>query len=153
MVCVFAHSIRGVECAREVRAAWRALFLPNSEGASDDARLPDLLAPSSMHAFFSLLLSSRSARVSACTKQRKREELDRVVVKLLIQETCGDTVAQRVQCGKVRMKFGLRTKNVSSGVSRENNVCNGALHVIGLYGLVDKVSLSSWRLGSLTRVT
>ena len=24
--CVFTHSIRGVECARDVRAAWRALF-------------------------------------------------------------------------------------------------------------------------------
>ena len=28
-LCVFTHSIRGVECAREVRAAWRALFLPD----------------------------------------------------------------------------------------------------------------------------
>ena len=27
--CVFTHSIRGVECAREVRATWRALFLPD----------------------------------------------------------------------------------------------------------------------------
>ena len=30
--CVFAHSVHGVECAREVLAAWRALFLPVSEG-------------------------------------------------------------------------------------------------------------------------
>ena len=36
-VCVFTHSIHGVECAREVRAAWRALFLPDSEGADIDA--------------------------------------------------------------------------------------------------------------------
>ena len=35
--CVFTQSIRGVECAREVRVAWRALFLPDSEGADDDA--------------------------------------------------------------------------------------------------------------------
>ena len=35
--CVFAHSIRGVDCTREVRAAWRALFLPDEEGAGDDA--------------------------------------------------------------------------------------------------------------------
>ena len=34
---MFAHSIRGVECAREVRAAWRALFLPDLEGNGDDA--------------------------------------------------------------------------------------------------------------------
>ena len=33
-------------------------------------------------------------------------------------------------------------ESVSSSVSRENNVCNGALHVIGLYEPGDKVSLS-----------
>ena len=39
-------------------------------------------------------------------------------------------------------------ESVSSSVSRENNVCNGALHVIGLYGPGDKVSLSleDWEL-------
>ena len=31
--CVFTHSIRGGECAREERAAWRALLLPDSQGA------------------------------------------------------------------------------------------------------------------------
>ena len=40
-------------------------------------------------------------------------------------------------------------ENVSSSVARENNVCNGALHVIGLCGPGDKVSLSSWKIGSL----
>ena len=35
--CVFTHSSRGVGRAREVRAAWRARFLPDSEGAVDDA--------------------------------------------------------------------------------------------------------------------
>ena len=39
-------------------------------------------------------------------------------------------------------------KSVSYGVSRENNVCNGALHVIGLYGPGDKISLflEDWQL-------
>ena len=37
MGSVFTHSIRGVECAREVRAAWRAFFLHDAEGARDDA--------------------------------------------------------------------------------------------------------------------
>ena len=46
----------------------------------------------------------------ACTEWRKREEAERVVVKLLLQETCGDTVARRVQCGKVRVKLGLKTQ-------------------------------------------
>ena len=34
-------------------------------------------------------------------------------------------------------------ESLSSGVSRENHVCSGALQVIGLYGPGDKVSLSS----------
>ena len=34
---MFTHSIRGVERAREVRAARRALFLPDSEAAGDGA--------------------------------------------------------------------------------------------------------------------
>ena len=34
---VFTHTIRGVERAREVWAARRALFLPDSDGAGDDA--------------------------------------------------------------------------------------------------------------------
>ena len=36
---MFTHSIRGVECAREVRAAWRALFLNDSEGAGDGGKI------------------------------------------------------------------------------------------------------------------
>ena len=35
-VCSRTESME-VECAREVRAAWRALFLPDSEGAGDSA--------------------------------------------------------------------------------------------------------------------
>ena len=37
--CVLAHR---VECARKVRAARRALFPPDSEGAGDGARQRDL---------------------------------------------------------------------------------------------------------------
>ena len=39
--------------------------------------------------------------------------------------------------------FLLEDESVSSSVSQENNVCNDALHAIGLYGPGDKVSLSS----------
>ena len=35
--CVLAHSVHGVECARDERAARRALFLFDSEGAGDGA--------------------------------------------------------------------------------------------------------------------
>ena len=40
-------------------------------------------------------------------------------------------------------------EGASSTAPREGNMCNDALHVIGLYGPGDKVSLSSWRIGSL----
>ena len=56
--CVFTHSIRGVECAREVRAAWRALFLADSEGAGEDCRVVRLLAPSSLLTFTSPFFSA-----------------------------------------------------------------------------------------------
>ena len=36
--------------------------------------------------------------------------MERVVGNLLIWETCEDSVAQRVHCGKVKMQLGLRTK-------------------------------------------
>ena len=35
-VCLHTASI-GMECAREVWAAWRALFLPDAEGVGDSA--------------------------------------------------------------------------------------------------------------------
>ena len=50
------------------------------------------------------------------------EEVGRVVVILLIQETRGDTVAQRVQYGKVRMKLGLKT-TAFRRVSLEGTLC------------------------------
>ena len=41
------------------------------------------------------------------------------------------------------MKLGLRTKAFHRvSLERENSVCDGALHVIGLYGPGDKISLS-----------
>ena len=46
-------------------------------------------------------------------------------------------------------RYGCRkSPSVLSGVSRENSVCNGALHVIALCGPGDKVSLflEDWEL-------
>ena len=57
---------------------------------------------------------------------------------------------KRVQCGKVKAKLGRKTKVSSSGF-REGNVGNDALHVIGLYGLGDKISffLKDWELAKV----
>ena len=41
-------------------------------------------------------------------------------------------VAQRVQCGRVKAKLGRRNEDASSTASREGNVCNDALDVVGL---------------------
>ena len=60
---------------------------------------------------------------------------------LQIWGTNGKWAAQRVQCGKVRMKLGRMTKALNRVFLERTNVCNGALHVIGLYGLGDQVSL------------
>ena len=61
--------------------------------------------------------------------------------------TNGNWAFQRVLCGKVGAKLGQR---ISSG-SREGNMCNNALHVIGMYGPGDKISLFSedWELAKV----
>ena len=97
---------------------------------------------------FSLLMSSRSARLSARSQSRKREELNRVVVELLIQETCGETAAQRVQCGKVRMKHGLRTKAFHRVFLAKTMCATVRCTSLGCMGLVTR-SFSSWRIESL----
>ena len=44
-----------------------------------------------------------------------------------------------------------KDENASSSGSREGNVCNDALHVIGLYGFGDKISffLQDWELAKV----
>ena len=57
----------------------------------------------------------------------------------LIWETCGNTVAQKSPIWESEDEVLSEDERVSSTGSRENNVCNCALHVIGLYGV--------WRQG------
>ena len=67
---------------------------------------------------------------------------------LLIWETCGNTVAQQSPIWESEDEVLSEDERVSSTGSRENNVCNCALHVIGLYGSGDKGSplLEHWEL-------
>ena len=55
---------------------------------------------------------------------------------------------KRVQCGESDGEAWAKNESVSSSGSREGNVCNDALHVIGLYGPVDKIFLflQDWEL-------
>ena len=88
----------------------------------------------------SLLMSSRSVRSSPCTSLRKKEETV-MDFKSLAWETNGRWAAQRVQRGRVKaiLVGGRRCRPLVG--SREGNVCNDALHVVGLHGPGDKISL------------
>ena len=55
-------------------------------------------------------------------------------------------VVKLLTCGECEDEAWSEDESFSSSVSPENNVCNGALHVIGLYGPGDKVSFG--RLGA-----
>ena len=62
----------------------------------------------------------------------------------------GKWVAQRVQCESEGEPWS-EDESVFSGGSREGNVGNDALHVIGLYGLGDSISffLKDWELAKV----
>ena len=53
----------------------------------------------------------------------------------------GKWVAQRVQRGTVKVKLGRKTKVCLQLVLVKCNVSNDGLHVIGLHGPGDKISL------------
>ena len=55
---------------------------------------------------------------------------------------------ERVQCRESDGEAWAQNESVSSSGSREGNVCNDTLHVIGLYGPGDKISLflQDWEL-------
>ena len=62
--------------------------------------------------------------------------MERVVVELRVEGGCPES-----PLWKSEDEGWSEDESVSSGVSRENNVCNGALHVNGLDGPGDKISL------------
>ena len=68
----------------------------------------------------------------------------------LVWEVNGKWAAQTVQCGRVKAKLGRKTK-VCPLETREGNVGNDALHVIGLFAPGDKISLflQDWELGKV----
>ena len=141
---MLTHSIRGVECAREVRAAWRALFLPDAERAGDDAGVNEtssssLLLPSA-HPCFSADFLKKCALIAlhspaeegrggenGCHAPDLGDEWKLGCPKSPTWETEGEAWSEE--------------ESMSSSDSRDDNVCNEALHLIGLHGLGDKVSL------------
>ena len=69
----------------------------------------------------------------------------------LVWETNGKWAAQRVSCGSVGGEAWSEDKRVSSDGSREGNVGNDALPVIGMYGPGGKISffLNDWELAKV----
>ena len=121
---MFTHSVHGVECGREVRAAWRALFLPDSEGAGVGAFGP----------FFNgdIRTSPFSADVL--------KKCALITLHSIAEGRGGENGCRsggRMGCPKSRMwesdgEAWSEDENVSSSGSREGKVCDKALHVIGL---------------------
>ena len=72
-------------------------------------------------------------------------------VKSPFWETSGKWVAQTVPRGRVNAKLGRKDESASSTASREGKVCNDALHVVGLHGPGDKISLflQNWELAKV----
>ena len=111
-VCVYAqHPLSGMcqGSTGRMASSFSSLFRRNPRRC----RVTRLLAPSLLltsETPISLLMSSRSARVSPCTSSRKKDEPEKMDVMLLIWGTNGNCVVQRLQYGKVRTKLGLKTK-------------------------------------------
>ena len=96
---------------------------------------------------FSLLMSSRIALIGTHLIAEERRNGEGCYVPGLGDELEMD--CPKSPMWKSKDEAWSENESVSSGVSRENNVCNCALYVIGLYGPGDRISLSSWRIGCL----
>ena len=113
--CVFTHSIRGAERARESTGRMASSFFLIQKPAAMPGSEPfsaffaaDIRAP-----FFSADVLKKCALVGMHVMAAEGR---------VESKTCGDMVAQRVQFGKVRMKLGLTTK-ASHRVSLAKTMC------------------------------
>ena len=127
-VCVFTHSIHGMECAREVRAAWRALFffLIQKEPATvlgsetfSTIRSPlfsaDVLKKCAFIALHVIAEEGRDAEVG-CRAPGLGDDWKMGCPESPMWESVGELRSE--------------DESVSSSGSREGNVCNEALHVV-----------------------
>ena len=147
---MFTHSIRGVECAREVRAHGELFcFLIQKEPASmsgsetfspflnADIRTPffsaDVLEECALFALHLIAEEGRGGE-DGCHAPDLEDERKLGSPKSPMRESEGEAWSE--------------DRSVSSSDSRDSNVCNEALHVTGLYGLGDKVSLEGLGAGN-----
>ena len=128
---MFIHSIHGVECAREVRAAWRALFLPDSEGADNDAG--PFFAADIRTFFFSADVFKKCALLAlhSIAEEGRGVESGHQVPD---QGDEGEFGCPKSPLWESEVEVWSEDESDSSSNSREESVCNEALQVIGLYG-------------------
>ena len=95
-------------------------------------------------------MSSRSVRLSHSMHLRKKEEAKRLDVVPLVWGTSGNGPSKSPMWESEGVS-GSEDESVSSSGSREDNVGNEALHVIGLYWPGDKISLflQDWELAKV----
>ena len=143
-LCVFTHSTHGVECAREVRAAWRA---------RDGAGQWDL-GPFSNAGIRTPLFSADVLKKCAPIASHLIAEEGRDGENEYHAHGLGDE--WNMGCPKNSMcesegEYWSEGASVSSSGSREGNVGNDALHVIWLYGPGGKISLflQDWELAEV----
>ena len=71
----------------------------------------------------------------------RRERRGWISSPLFLERTNGRWVVQRVHRWESEGEAWSEDEDASSTASREGNVCNDALHVVGLHGSGDKISL------------
>ena len=111
IVCVYAQHPWSGMCQGSM-GGMASSFLPDSDGAGIDPGSQSIspFLNADTRTSFSLLLSSRSARLLPCTQSRKKEEAEKMDVMLLMWGTYGNWAVQRLQCGKVKAKPGQKTE-------------------------------------------
>ena len=104
--------------------------------------------PTSTLPFFSAdVLKKMRAVIALHIKLRKKEETETDVIAPVSGGRMENGLPTGSNVGKVKAKLPS-DESVSSSGSREGNVGNDALHVIGLHGLGDKISLFLKELGA-----
>ena len=149
---MFTHSIHGVDCAREVRAAWRTSFFQIQKEPAT------VLGTETFSPFFNADIRSSLFFADVLKKCAL------VAMHVIAEEGRGGDGCHvpglgdewKMGCPKSPLwksagEAWSDDESVSSSGFREGNVCNDALHVIGLYGSGDKISLflQDWELAKV----
>ena len=147
-VCFHAQRPWNGMC-RGVRAAWRALFLPDTERTGDGRTFSPFFNADIRTPLFSADVLKKCALIALhVTAEGGRDGGGCHVPRLGDEWIMG---CPRSPTWESEGEAWSEDDSASSGNSREGNVCNDALHVIGLCGPDDKISLflKDWELAKV----